>query len=63
MGLVAYSLTPAAVLQDSDTYRPKKRNCLFPVMVQKNRVGRSVNIYFFLHIFLVKNVCFMHVLR
>ena len=37
--------------------RPKKRNCLFPVTVRKkNRVGRSV-IIFFCIIFLVKNVC------
>ena len=28
--------------------RPKKRNCSFPVRVQKkNRVGRSVKIFFF----------------
>ena len=45
------------------TIRPKKRNCLFPVTVRKkNRVGRSVKIKYFI-IFLVKNLCFMHVLR
>ena len=27
--------------------RPKKRNCLFPVTVEKNRVGRSVKSFFF----------------
>ena len=42
--------------------RPKKRNCLFPVTVRKNRVGRSVKIFFFALLFFVKNVCFMHVL-
>ena len=43
--------------------RPKKINCLFPVTVRKkNRVGRSVKKIFCI-IFLVKNVCFMHVLR
>ena len=29
---------------------------------KKNRVGRSMNFYLFIY-FLVKNVCFMHVLR
>ena len=42
--------------------RLKKINCLFPVTVsKKNRVGRSAKKKFI--IFLVKNVCFMHVLR
>ena len=31
--------------------RPKKINCLFPVTVKKNRVGRSVKFFFFLHYF------------
>ena len=43
--------------------RPKKKklfvSCNGP---EKNRVGRSVK-KIFLHHFLVKNVCFMHVLR
>ena len=46
----------------SQGIRPKKRNCLFPVKVRKNRVGRLVKNVFFCIIFLVKNVCFMHVL-
>ena len=41
--------------------RPKKRNCLFPVTVKKKTgyVGRKKK--FICIIFLVKNVCFMHV--
>ena len=43
--------------------RPKKRNCLFPVTVRKKRVGKSLKKIFVCNILLVKNVCFMHVLR
>ena len=31
--------------------------------LKKNRVGRSVKLFVFFMILLVKNVCFMHVLR
>ena len=45
------------------TIRPKKRFFLFPVTVRKKKgEGRSVK-KIFLHYFLVKNVCFMHVLQ
>ena len=49
-----------STLPQNGILRPRKKYCLFPVQSEKNRVGRSVKFSF---IFLVKNVCFMHVLR
>ena len=33
-------------MQAKKEMRPRKKNCLFPVMVRKKRVGRSVKIKF-----------------
>ena len=35
------------ILKQAGNLRLKKISCLFPVMVQKNRVGRSANTFFF----------------
>ena len=43
--------------------RPRKKYCLFPVMVLKNRVGIRLVKKIFCTIFLVKNVCSMNVLH
>ena len=42
--------------------RPRKKDCLFPVTVQKKRVGRSESFFFFLIFFVQKCVfyaCFL----